>query len=123
MWINGAWEIIGNTKIDLNPYAKKTDIKTSLSQMTQSSSYRTVTDTEKTTWNNKLSTVSGQDVSRAKAKGYSSASSWTSVGSSRDVEDWIGDFDKRTRENKAKIDGVQSMTTSEVEAVLNEVFG
>lgn len=123
MWINGAWEIIGNTKIDLNPYAKKTDIKTSLSQMTQSSSYRTVTDSEKSTWNNKLSTVSGQDVSRAKAKGYSSASSWTSVGSSRDVEDWIGDFDKRTRENKAKIDGVQSMTTSEVEAILNEVFG
>lgn len=123
MWINGAWEIIGNTKIDLNPYAKKTDIKTSLSQMTQSSSYRTVTDTEKTTWNSKLSSVSGQDVSRAKAKGYSSASSWSSVGSSRDVEDWIGDFDKRTRENKEKIDSVQSMTTSEVEAVLNEVFG
>lgn len=123
MWINGDWEIIGNTKIDLNPYAKKTDIKTKLSEMTQSSSYRTVSDTEKTTWNNKLSTVSGQDVSRAKAKGYSSASSWTSVGSSRDVEDWIGDFDKRTRENKTKIDGVQSMTTSEVEAILNEVFG
>lgn len=122
MWINGAWEIIGNTKIDLNPYAKKTDIKTSLSEMTQSSSYRTVTDSEKSTWNSKLSTVSGQDVSRAKTKGYSSASSWSSVGSSRDVEDWIGDFDKRTRENKEKIDGVQSMTTTEVEAVLNEIF-
>lgn len=123
MWINGAWEIIGNTKIDLNPYAKKTDIKTKLSELTDDNNHRIVTDTEKTTWNNKLSTVSGQDVSRAKAKGYSSASSWTSVGSSRDVEDWIGDFDKRTRENKEKIDGVQSMTTSEVEAVLNEVFG
>lgn len=122
MWINGAWEIIGNTKIDLNPYAKKTDIKTSLSEMTQSSSYRTVSDSEKSTWNSKLSSVSGQDVSRAKTKGYSSAGSWSSVGSSRDVEDWIGDFDKRTRENKEKIDGVQSMTTSEVEAVLNEVF-
>lgn len=122
MWINGAWEIIGNTKIDLNPYAKKTDIKTSLSQMTQSSSYRTVTDSEKSTWNNKLSTVSGQDVSRAKTKGYSSAGSWSSVGNTRDVEDWIGDFDKRTRENKTKIDGVQSMTTTEVEAILNEVF-
>lgn len=122
MWINGAWEIIGNTKIDLNPYAKKTDIKTSLSEMTQSSSYRTVTDSEKSTWNSKLSSVSGQDVSRAKTKGYSSAGSWASVGSSRDVEDWIGDFDKRTRENKEKIDGVQSMTTTEVEAILNEVF-
>lgn len=123
MWINGDWEIIGNTKIDLNPYAKKTDIKTKLSELTDDNTHRTVTDAEKTTWNNKLSTVSGQDVSKAKAKGYSSASSWSSVGSSRDVEDWIGDFDKRTRENKEKIDGLQSMTTSEVEAVLNEVFG
>lgn len=122
MWINGAWEIIGNTKIDLNPYAKKTDIKTKLSDLTDDNTHRTVTDSEKSTWNSKLSTVSGQDVSRAKTKGYSSASSWTSVGSSRDVEDWIGDFDKRTRENKTKIEGVQSMTTSEVEAVLNEVF-
>lgn len=123
MWINGAWEIIGNTKIDLNPYAKKTDIKTKLSELTDDNTHRTVTDTEKTTWNSKLSTVSGQDVSRSKTKGYSSASSWTSVGNSRDVEDWIGDFDKRTRENRTKVDSVQSMTTAEVEAVLNEVFG
>ena len=121
MWINGAWEIIGNTKIDLNPYAKKTDLKTSLSQMTQSSSYRTVTDTEKSNWNNKLSSVSGQDVSSAKAANSSGASTWGS--GTRTLEYWIGDFDKRTRENKTKIDGVQSMTTSEVEAILNEVFG
>lgn len=122
MWINGAWEIIGNTKIDLNPYAKKTDIKTSLSEMAQSSSYRTVTDSEKSTWNSKLSTVSGQDVSRAKTKGYSSASSWTSVGNTRDVEDWIGDFDKRTRTNKENIEAIAAMTTTEVEAILNEIF-
>lgn len=43
------------------------------------------------------------DISRCKTKGYSSASSWSSVSSSRDLEDWIGDFDKRTRELK---DGV-----------------
>lgn len=85
--------------------ADKTDIKTKLSELTDDSTHRTVTDSEKSTWNNKLSTVSGQDVSRAKAKGYSSASSWSSVGSSRDVEDWIGDFDKRTRENKTAISG------------------
>lgn len=85
--------------------ADKTDIKTKLSELTDDSTHRTVTDSEKSTWNSKLSSVSGQDVSRAKAKGYSSASSWTSVGSSRDVEDWIGDFDKRTRENKTAISG------------------
>lgn len=85
--------------------ADKTDIKTKLSELTGDSTHRTVTDSEKSTWNSKLSSVSGQDVSRAKTKGYSSASSWTSVGNTRDVEDWIGDFDKRTRENKTAISG------------------
>ncbi|WP_169051234.1 hypothetical protein, partial [Klebsiella pneumoniae] len=37
-------------------------------------------------------------ISRCKTKGYSSASKRGSVSSTRDLEDWIGDFDKRTRE-------------------------
>ena len=78
----------------------KTDVKTKLSEMTDDATHRLVTDTEKTAWNNKIDTVSGKDVSRSKTKGYSSASAWSDVSSSRDVEDWIGDFDKRTRENK-----------------------
>lgn len=41
------------------------------------------------------------DISRCKTKGYGSASSWQSVGNNRDLEDWIGDFDKRTRELKS----------------------
>ena len=45
------------------------------------------------------------DISRCKTKGYSSASSWSSVSSSRDLEDWIGDFDKRTRELKESSGG------------------
>lgn len=40
------------------------------------------------------------DISRCKTDGYANASSWSSVSSSRDLEDWIGDFDKRTRELK-----------------------
>ncbi|MBU5669668.1 hypothetical protein KQI68_07415 [Peptoniphilus sp. MSJ-1] len=40
------------------------------------------------------------NVSRCKTKGYPNASSWQSVSNMRDVEDWIGDFDKRTRELK-----------------------
>lgn len=40
------------------------------------------------------------NISRCKTKGYGSASSWSSASSSRDLEDWIGDFDKRTRELK-----------------------
>lgn len=95
---------------DLSPYAKTADLKTKLSEMTSDSNHRTVTDTEKSTWNNKLSTVRGENVSRSKTKGYGSASAWQSVSNSRDVEDWIGDFDKRTWENKEalgkKVDAV-----------------
>ena len=103
LWINSSWEIIGDTKVDLTNYAKKADVKTRLSEMTSDSTHRTVSDTEKTTWDNKLSSVSGQDISRAKTKGYNSSSTWQSISSSRDLEDWIGDFDKRTRENKDNV--------------------
>lgn len=89
---------------DLSPYAKTADLKTSLADMTSDSNHRTVTDTEKSTWNDKLSSVSGKDVSRSKTKGYGSATAWSEISSTRDVEDWIGDFDKRTRENKGNLD-------------------
>lgn len=88
---------------DLSPYAKTADLKTKLSEMTSDSNHRTVTDTEKSTWNDKLSSVNGKDVSRSKTKGYGSATAWSSTSSTRDVEDWIGDFDKRTRENKKSL--------------------
>lgn len=87
----------------LSTKANKSDIKTKLSEMTDDSTHRLVTDAEKSTWNNKLSSISGQDVSRAKTKGYGSASAWQSISNSRDLEDWIGDFDKRTRENQSNI--------------------
>ena len=122
LWIGGAFEVIGSTKMDLSGYAKKTDIKTKLSDMTADSNHRLVTDAEKTTWNNKLSSVSGQDISRAKTKGYNTSDTWASLATSRDLEDWIGDFDKRTRTNKENIEAITAMTTAEVEAVLNEVF-
>lgn len=122
LWIGGAFEVIGSTKMDLSGYAKKTDIKTKLSDMTADSNNRLVTDTEKNTWNNKLSSVSGQDISRAKTKGYNTSDKWASLATSRDLEDWIGDFDKRTRENKENIEAITAMTTAEVEAVLNEIF-
>ena len=122
LWIGGAFEVIGSTKMDLSGYAKKTDIKTKLSDMTADNTHRLVTDAEKNTWNNKLSSVSGQDISRAKAKGYNTSDTWASLATSRDLEDWIGDFDKRTRTNKENIEAIAAMTTAEVEAVLNEVF-
>ena len=63
MWIGGKWEIIGDTKIDLSDYAKKTDLKTKLSEMTSDSTHRTVTDTEKSSWNNKVDKVTGKGLS------------------------------------------------------------
>lgn len=72
----------------------------SADMITETSSKRFVSDSEKSTWNSKLSSVSGQDISRAKTKGYNTSSTWQSLSTNRDLEDWIGDFDKRTRENK-----------------------
>ena len=63
MWISGKWEIIGDTKVDLSDYAKKTDLKTKLSEMTSDSTHRTVTDTEKSSWDNKIDKVTGKGLS------------------------------------------------------------
>lgn len=63
MWIGGKWEIIGDTKVDLTDYAKKSDIKTKLSEMISDSTHRVVTDTEKKTWNNKVDAVTGKGLS------------------------------------------------------------
>lgn len=52
-----------DTTYDLSVYAKKTEIKNSLSEMTGDSTHRTVTDTEKTTWNNKIDKVTGKGLS------------------------------------------------------------
>lgn len=141
--------------------ADKSEIKTKLSELTSDSTHRTVTDTEKSSWNNKIDKVSGKglstndydntarakveaiptnpkytdtvvdvvdnlttsdatkalsakqgktlndslstkadksNISRCKAKGYNTSSTWQSLSTERDLEDWIGDFDKRTRE-------------------------
>ena len=77
--------------------------KTKLSEMTDDSTHRLVTDAEKTAWNNKLDSVSGKDISRSKTKGYNTSNTWSSLSTNRDLEDWIGDFDKRTRENKTEL--------------------
>lgn len=63
LWINGSWEIIGDTKVDLTNYAKKSDIKTKLSDMSSDSTHRTVSDTEKTTWDNKVDKINGKSLS------------------------------------------------------------
>lgn len=54
LWINGNWEIIGDTKVDLTDYAKKTEVPTKLSQLEEDSTHRIVTDEEKERWNKKF---------------------------------------------------------------------
>lgn len=63
LWIGGKWEIIGDTKVDLTDYAKKTDLKTKLSEMASDSTHRVVTDKEKSTWNKKVDAVTGKGLS------------------------------------------------------------
>lgn len=46
-----------------NDYALKTSIPTKLSQLTEDSTHRLVTDTEKATWNNKVDKVEGKGLS------------------------------------------------------------
>ncbi len=144
----------------VNKKADKTEIKTKLSELTGDSTHRTVTDTEKSNWDNKVDKISGKglsandydstaktkvdaipinpkytdtvtevvdnlttddatkalsakqgkalqdskadksDISRCKTKGYNTSSTWQPLGTTRDLEDWLGDFDKRTRELK-----------------------
>ncbi|MGF0094993.1 hypothetical protein ACQRC6_01015 [Peptoniphilus sp. SGI.035] len=55
-------------------------------------------------WNNKWDSAYGKDISRAKTDGYNTSNVWQSISSTRDLEDWIGDFDKRTRELKDNLD-------------------
>ncbi|WP_311564291.1 hyaluronate lyase N-terminal domain-containing protein [Peptoniphilus duerdenii] len=101
----------------LNDYAKSTEVETKISDsfktakladFTSDSSHRTVTDSDKTNWDNKLSSLSGVEAGKTKVSNSSGASAWGS--GSRELEYWIGDFDKRTTQNKdalnKKVDGV-----------------
>lgn len=41
------------------------------------------------------------NISRCKTQGFNTSRTWQSLSTERDLEDWIGDFDKRTRELKS----------------------
>ena len=55
IYINGNWELLGKIgiQVDLTDYALKSEIPTQLSQLTDDSTHRLVSDTEKTTWGGK----------------------------------------------------------------------
>lgn len=54
----------GSGNVDLSGYAKTSDIKTKLSEMTDDTNHRTVTDEEKSTWDDKVSKTEIADFKR-----------------------------------------------------------
>ena len=81
LWINNAFELIGSTEVDLSGYAKTSDLtpyaKTSevdtkisnikipgkLSELTDDSTHRTVTDAQRKAWDGKVDKVDGKGLS------------------------------------------------------------
>lgn len=84
LWVNGTYEHIGSTRVDLTDYYNKTQvdtalngkadtsaIPTALSQLTADATHRLVTDTEKSTWNgkaNSATTLAGYGIKNAYTK-------------------------------------------------------
>lgn len=95
----GEWQKVSTT----------TDLPTRLSQLSGDATHRLVTDSEKSTWDNKLSDIKNQDGSTMIAKGSprSGVSKWYPITNSRQLQYWLTDFDMRTRENKTKLDAVK----------------
>ena len=72
LWINGAFELIGSTEVDLSGYAKtsevddkisKIKIPNKLSELTDDSTHRLVTDAQRKAWDGKVDKVSGKGLS------------------------------------------------------------
>ena len=81
LWINGAFELIGSTEVDLSGYAKTSDltpyakasevdtkisnikIPTKLSELIDDSTHRLVTDAQRKAWDNKVDKVTGKGLS------------------------------------------------------------
>lgn len=71
VWINNDWELVGTKQItvDLSDYYTKQEVNnlipTQLSELSEDSTHRVVTDVEKSTWNNKVDS----SVTRSSASG------------------------------------------------------
>ena len=72
LWINEAFELIGSTEVDLSGYAKTSEvddkisnikIPTKLSELTDDSTHRLVTDAQRKAWDGKVNKVDGKGLS------------------------------------------------------------
>lgn len=62
------------------------------------------------------------NISKCKTRGYNTSNIWQDLGTERDLEDWIGDFDKRTRELKSgggDFRNIEVPANSKITGVLN----
>ena len=127
MWIGGKWEIIGDTKVDLTDYAKKSEIKSSLSEMTSDSTHRTVTDDEKKTWNNKVEKVTGKglstndytDVAKAKVDNIPTNPKYTDTTYSNATTSSAG---LMSAEDKVKLNGLGENSDLKVEVIESDLL-
>lgn len=128
LWIGGKWEIIGDTKVDLSDYAKKSEIKTNLSEMTSDSTHRTVTDSEKATWDtvsNKVEKVTGKglstndftDVAKAKVDNIPTNPKYTDTTYSNATTSSAG---LMSAEDKVKLNGLGENSDLKVEVINSE---
>lgn len=102
LWINGVFELIGSTEVDLSGYAKTSDltpyaktaevdtkisnikIPSKLSELTDDSTHRLVTDAQRKAWDGKVDKVTGKGLS---------------------TNDYTDKDKAQIAESKAKIDG------------------
>lgn len=107
---DGFKQVITKIKMIIDNKADSDQIPEKLSELKEDAKHRTVTDDEKTNWNEKLSTVAGKDVTKGQTKGYKNTKTWEVVSKSRELGEWIGDLDTRTRNlNKESIKTVNGL--------------
>ena len=100
-----------DTTYDLTPYAKKTEIKTKLSEMTEDDTHRTVTDTEKSEWSNKVDKVSGKGLSSNDFSNTYKSKLDSLTSTNTNSEATTSDRGYMSASDKTKLNGIETGAT------------
>lgn len=120
----GATRIKAGENVEIANGVLSAKVPKKLSEMTDDREYRTVTDSEKEYWNKKWDNADDKDISKALAIINTGVSAWSSPGTPRQVGWWIGDFDKRTRENKEKAEKANQEAVKKLDtSILKYTYG
>ena len=119
----GLKQVVNKIKTLIDEKANTDQVPTKLSDLEDDVNHRTVTDDDKTNWNEKLSTIAGKDVTKGQAKGYENTKTWEVVSKSRELGEWIGDFDARTRnidkESIKTVNGIKPDSNGNLKLVID----